>query len=267
MLKINLYTTYYPEKNKYRNNELLNCIENNLSNQSIESVTVFNEGGDLSGFKNPKLQIIPIKARPTYQDFIDYINGRKPQEHLHIISNTDIYFDKHIAVLKHLDLKDSCLALSRWDTTGFKQPKLYNKNSSQDVWIFKGAIKAELKANFHLGVPRCDNRFMYELEQAGYKVLNPAFSIKALHMHEGQRHLEYDTDDNAFSIPPPYRYKYPHNYLDFWSTLLFNWTHTCKLGRYRYDLKKLNEWWIIRVPRKILELLFRRKMPLIGYNS
>ncbi|HBH24610.1 MAG TPA: hypothetical protein DDY13_14455 [Cytophagales bacterium] len=264
--QIHLYTTYYQEHDPFRNQELITCLENNLANDSISTLTVLNEGGDLSEFRNPKLQIIPIKGRPTYQDFIDYINGHKPQEDLHIISNTDIYFDKHIAVLHYLDLKETCLALSRWDTTGFNRPKLYNKSSSQDVWIFQGAISSALKADFHLGVPRCDNRFMYELEEAGYKVLNPAFSIKALHIHEGQRHLEYDRDDNSFSIPPPYRYKYPHNIYGLWATLFFNWTHSCKLGPYRYDLKKLNRWWVIRLPRKILELLSGKKMPLIGFD-
>jgi len=264
--QIHLYTTYYPEQDPFRNQELISCLENNLSNDYINSLTVLNEGGDLSELESAKLRIVTITERPSYQDFISYINQRTQDQEIYIIANTDIYFDKHIAVLKYLDLENCCLALSRWDTTGFKQPKLYNKNSSQDVWIFQGAIKAELKADFHLGVPRCDNRFMYELEAAGYTVLNPAFSIKALHIHEGQRHLEYDTDDNAFSIPPPYRYKYPHNCFGLWSTLMFNRAHTCKLGTYRYDLKKLNRWWIIRLPRKILELISGRKMPLIGYN-
>ena len=61
------------------------------------------------------------------------------------------------------------MALSRWDTADTIKPKLYNRNDSQDVWVFKGPVKPELKANFPLGVPRCDNKLHFELQEAGYR--------------------------------------------------------------------------------------------------
>lgn len=266
MNHIHLYTTFYPEKNKNRFQELLTCLKNNLGNKEIKSITVFNEGGDLSVFDISKLNIISITTRPTYQDFFNHINQKGLENDIHIIANTDIYFDNHIAVLKHLHLDNKVLTLARWDTTEAKQPKLYNHNDSQDVWIFKGEIKPNLKSNFPLGVPRCDNRLLYELQQARYHVLNPAFSIKAFHIHKGQRALVYTENDNIYKIPPPYRYKYPHNMFGLWQTLVFNATHRAKLGAYRFDIKKINNWWIIKLPRKILEFLTQKKMPLIGYK-
>jgi hypothetical protein len=263
---INLYTTFYPEKNRERNKELLACLEFNLDNDEINSVTIFNEGGDLSDFKSDKLKAVSIAKRPTYQDFFNHINHENRDNDIHIVANTDIYFDHHIAVLKHLDLKNKVLALSRWDTTETKSPVLYNRNDSQDVWIFKGKIKENLIADFPLGVPRCDNRLLFELQASGYKVLNPAFSIQAFHIHKGQRALVYTEDDNIYKIPPPYRYQYPHNMFGLWQTLVFNAMHKPKLGVYRYDIKKMNNWWVIRLPRKILEIMFSKKMPLIGYN-
>jgi hypothetical protein len=133
------------------------------------------------------------------------------------------------------------------------------------VWIFKGKIKQSLRANFPLGVPRCDNRFMYELETAGYKVSNPSFSIKAYHMHNGQRALVYTENDNYYKIAEPYRYKYPHNLFGFWKTLRHNATQTHKLARYQYDLKKVNSWLPVRLVRNAMEILLKKKMPLIGY--
>jgi hypothetical protein len=266
MSQIQLYTTYYNEKKEARQLELLTCLENNLNNTAVTSVTVFNEGGDLSQFALRKLTVVNITQRPTYQDFINYINTHTGEEDIHIIANTDIYFDKHIGVLQHLNLKNTCLALSRWDTTETKKPKLYNHNDSQDVWIFKGTIHHDLFADFPLGVPRCDNRLMYELKKAGYSMLNPAFSIKSYHIHKGQRALVYTEDDNVYKIAPPYRYKYPHNLYGFWQTLIFNLNNESKLGAYRYDMKKLNNWWVIRLPRKIVEVLTKKKMPLIGYK-
>lgn len=266
MVKINLYTTYYPEKNESRLKELQTCLNYNLNNSAIATLIVWNEGGDLNAFDTPKLKLISIKERPTYKDFINYINQNGEDQDIHIIANTDIYFDTDIAVLLQLNLDNICLALSRWDTTETKTPKLYNHNDSQDVWVFKGLIKENLKANFPLGVPRCDNRLLYELQAAGYQVLNPAFSIKAYHIHKGQRALVYTEEDNVCQIPPPYRYKYPHNMMGLWATVWFSITHRVKLGTYRYDIKKLNNWWIIRLPRKIVEVLTKKKMPLIGYN-
>jgi len=266
MSNIHLYTTFYPELMPARLLELLESLKKNIKNSSIKSITVFNEGGDLSAFKSSKLQIIPIKQRPTYQDFKNYINANLNKDDIHIIANTDIYFDKHIGVLKHINLKDTCLALSRWDTADTIKPKLYNHNDSQDVWVFKGPVKQQFKANFPLGVPRCDNRLMYQLQEAGYKVLNPAFSIKAFHIHKGQRALVYTEGDNLYNIKPPYGYLYPHNVYGFWKTFFFNLKYKEKLGSYRYDVKKLNNWWVVRLPRKILEVIFNKKMPLIGYH-
>ena len=202
MQAIHLYTTFYPEQKVARRQELAQCLANNLNNPALSRVTVFNEGGDLRAFKAEKLQIIPITKRPTYQDFFEHINAQNDNEDIHIIANTDIYFDAHIAVLQYLNLEGKALALSRWDTTGFKRPKLYNNGASQDVWIFKGPIKPTLQADFPLGVPRCDNRLMYELEQASYTVLNPAFSVKTYHIHKGQRELVYTEADNVYEIPP-----------------------------------------------------------------
>jgi hypothetical protein len=60
MSRINLYTTFYNEKNEVRKNELLSCIQNNLNNPSIASVTVLNEGASVAYLHQSKLKNIPI---------------------------------------------------------------------------------------------------------------------------------------------------------------------------------------------------------------
>ena len=265
-MTINYYTTYYNEENNFRKQELLSCFQNNLSNKAISKIIVFNEGESIAYLGPYRIEEIFIDKRPTYQDFINYINTNLNPDDIHIIANTDIYFDKNIEVLKHINLKDTCLALSRWDTADTIKPKLYNRNDSQDVWVFKGHIKPELKVNFPLGVPRCDNKLLFELQEAGYSVLNPAFSIKVFHIHKGQRALAYTEGDNLHNINPPYRYLYPHNLYGFFKTPFFNLKHKEQLGAYKYDIKKLNNWWVIRLPRKLIEVLTNKKLPLIGYK-
>ena len=258
MRQIHLYTTYYKEDNNYRKDELLTCLKNNISNKAISKIIVFNEGDSIAHIAPSKIEEVFINKRPTYQDFINYINANSNTDDIHIIANTDIYFDKNIEVLKHINLKDTCLALSRWDTADTIKPKLYNHNDSQDVWVFKGPIKENLSANFPLGVPRCDNRLLYELEKAEYMVLNPAFSIKSYHIHKGQRALVYTEGDNIYNIKPPYGYLYPHNLYGYWKTLYFNYKHKEKLGAYCYDIKKVNFWWPVRLLRKTLEVLTKK---------
>ena len=266
MNNICLYTTYYKEDNNYRKEELLTCLKKNILNKAISKIIVFNEGDSIAHIAPGKIEEVFIDKRPIYQDFINHINTNSSPSDIQIIANTDIYFDTNIEVLQHINLKDTCLALSRWDTTNTIKPKLYNRKDSQDVWIFKGPTKQRLKADFPLGVPRCDNRLMYQLQEVGYKVLNPAFSIKSFHVHEGQRALVYTEEDNSYNIKPPYGYLYPHNLYGFWKTCFFNLKHKEQLGAYHYDAKKLNNWWVIRLPRKILEVIFKKKMPLIGYH-
>jgi len=265
-MNIFLYTTFYNEKNLDRRSELEKAIRINSNLWAISKIIVFNEGDSIAHIAPSKIEEVFIDKRPTYKDFINHINTNSSPDDIQIIANTDIYFDTNIEVLQHINLKDTCLALSRWDTTNTIKPKLYNRKDSQDVWIFKGPTKQRLKADFPLGVPRCDNRLMYQLQEAGYKVLNPAFSIKSFHVHEGQRALVYTEEDNSYNIKPPYGYLYPHNLYGFWKTCSFNLKHKEQLGAYHYDAKKLNNWWVIRLPRKILEVIFKKNMPLIGYH-
>jgi hypothetical protein len=78
--------------------------------------------------------------------------------------------------------------------------------------------------------------------------------------------LVYTEDDNFFKIEPPYGYLYPHNLYGFWQTCFFILKYKEQLGSYRYDIKKLNNWWVIKLPRKLIEVLTSKKLPLIGYK-
>ena len=91
MSNIHLYTTFYPELMPARLLELLESLKKNIKNSSIKSITVFNEGGDLSAFKSSKLQIIPIKQRPTYQDFINYYSMPTQTKMIFISSQTQTF--------------------------------------------------------------------------------------------------------------------------------------------------------------------------------
>jgi hypothetical protein len=262
-IRISLYTTYYKEGNPKRRLELESAIIENINNEVFSKIVILNEGGDLSFINSDKVTIIPIEQRPEYIDFFNLINMKANAYDISIVANTDISFDKNIEILKYLDLSDTCFALSRWNLQSNRTAKLYNHCDSQDSWIFKGKIK-DLICDFPLGVARCDNRILYELRIAGYKVLNPAFSIKSYHHHNGIR-TPYNSDNLPSFVNPPYAYLYPHNYSSIFKTIYFNSTHSFKLAPYRYDIKKVNKWILVRISRFLLKRFFHYNLPLIGY--
>lgn len=261
---IRLLTTYYPIKDPARKQEIDEALQLNIRTSAIDKIIILNEGGYTDLFDNAKIQIIEIKSRPTYSRFFEAINFITLENDINIIANTDISFDNQISILKKLNWKNRCMALSRWELNEIERAVLYNHNDSQDTWIFQGKIK-DVNADFPLGVPRCDNRLMYELQRVGYQVVNPAYSIKSYHHHAGLRN-KYRDENLPHFVEPPYAYLYPHNLFGFWRTVLYNMTHSHKLAPYHYDFKKINSWFAIKVVRKLAKLLFKKGMPLIGYK-
>ena len=261
-----LLTTYYQDKNAFRREELLEVLKKNVENPVFSKVVVFNEGGDLGAVASEKLITVEMSQRPLFDDFFNYVRSFSIQDDISIIANTDIYFDETISLAQKFLQENDCWALSRWDIDTGK-PLLYNHNDSQDAWVFKGKPKESLQANFPLGVVRCDNKFMYLLQEAGYKVLNPAFSVKAYHLHKGQRAKVYTEADNIYNIQEPFAYKWPHNLKNGVAAFWHNTFSNPKLGTYQYDCKKINAWLLIRLLRKMYEVLSNKPFKRFGYDD
>jgi len=192
---ITLYTSFYQDSNPERQKELIYCLKQNIENPLIDRILIFTE---CPIPENPKITIIG-NCRPTYRMLFDAVNTYCQNEHeISLISNTDIYFDDSLSKLI-LNAR-TCVALSRWDVKPGQEPKLHNERFSQDVWIFQGKVRKIRFCDFFLGVPGCDNRIAWELNQAGYVLYNPATTIKSYHYHPSDLH----TYDGKTRIPKPY---------------------------------------------------------------
>jgi hypothetical protein len=119
--------------------------------------------------------------------------------------------------------------------------------------VFKGPLR-DVQADFPVGVPRCDNRFLYELKRAGYEVINPAFSIRAYHLHAGVRG-EYQGENLAQFVDPPYAYLWPHNLWSLPRTLWHNLRHPQARIGWRLDRRRIARSLPLRAARKLLGLL------------
>jgi len=175
-----LFTSYYHTEDQKRSQELTEVMGKNVANPHIDKI--INLGN--KRFENEKVLNIPFE-RPLFSDFVKAANVLKGD--VSIIANSDIFFDYTIEMCKENLDEHTCYALSRYDVKEKNRVVLFNYEYSQDTWIFKGSVKPLENIDFVMGVPACDNRFAFELEKAGYKVLNPAFIIKTYHLHFGKR--------------------------------------------------------------------------------
>ncbi len=193
---VSLFTSYWNTGNEERQEEILLCLENNIRNQRIDKIYLLCET-ELE-ISDSKVKVIPVKKRPTYNDFFKVMNEVRSE--VSILANADIYFDDTLEQVKYIKGND-CFALSRWDDKEDGQSILYDHADSQDVWIFRGIIHNKIKADFEMGQLGCDNRLAHELYVVGYGVSNPAFTIRAHHVHKIENKHAIEN-----RVPEPYKH-------------------------------------------------------------
>jgi hypothetical protein len=171
---IRLFINKYTDKHIARNRELKKCFSFNENVFGVDNVISFN-------------------SRLSFSDFFSQINLLAEESDISIIANSDIYFES-LDELKTIK-GNEVYALSRWDGN-----TLYDREDSQDAWVFRGKIKPIPDCNFGLGIPGCDNAIAERLQRAGYTVLNPSKSIKTIHLHSSN----IRNYDRKTTVPKPY---------------------------------------------------------------
>ena len=198
---INLFISYFTHPNSRRQAEIDQCLLFNLNNNYIDKIYCIIDNCDNLNdkiFTNPKIEKYFILERPTYNTFFELANKVNKPNDISIISNSDIYFDETLTKLPIIMTFNRALALTRWNVN-LDRIDFFNRDDSQDCWIFKGQIK-EIDGSFQLGRAGCDNRIAYEIKKAGYEILNPSRTIKAYHLHSSN--IRDYIPKNA--IQPPY---------------------------------------------------------------
>lgn len=247
---IRIFSSNYPEKNQIRRSELLTCFQKNVDLGCIDSACLLVENDGFPLPHHQKLKTHSIAHRPQYEEFFRWANElvESPLD-ISIIANSDIYFDTTLLALANSLKPHQCAALSRWDVQPDGSARLFDRNDSQDVWVFRGKLRPVV-ADFCVGIPRCDNRILHELRSAGYEVINPAFSVRTFHLHAGSRG-EYPGEIQGLHVDRPYAYLWPHNLLSLPETLWHRWRcPETKLG-WRFDWRKLQRTLPWRVWKKL----------------
>ena len=199
---LNVYYNYYVDKDPERNNELEFCLTSMINNQIIDNIYLLCDS-DIPINVNDKCKIIQIENRPTYNDIFSIINNITMSENINMIINSDCFIDVNSAInIKNNIEIGEFWALSRKEIIS-KYPLIgagrVNDYGSQDAWIIKGKIDRNVDVDFTMGVPGCDNKITYIMNNAGYVVLNPSLDVYVYHNHASQ--LRRYTEDDRINEP------------------------------------------------------------------
>lgn len=238
-----LFTSVYSEKSEKRRTEIQECLQRNLACSCLDAIHVLAEGEPRELPKHRKLSCELINHRPNYSDFFAAINRVANKTDISIVANSDIWFDASIKAAELYLTEAEVWALSRWQDSDDLPAVLYDRKDSQDSWIFRGQAR-QVAADFPVGVPRCDNRLLAELEFAGYVVRNPAFSIRSYHRHAEARAAYPNTGEDFVS--PPYTYLSPHNFAGPFRTVWHKFKYPGIPLGWRFDKRRFRQWLPVR---------------------
>jgi hypothetical protein len=200
-LKINdihMFIQFFIDKNNERNNEISQCLKNNIENPYISNIHLLNEkifsNSDMGIKCSSKIKQVNIGKRLKFKHVFKYIRLNSLTGYF-VIANTDIFFDSTIEHLKISTLHNNkhMFALLRYEYDGknTENSLLFGPRfDSQDTWIFHSnnmiKKKQENLFNFEFGKPGCDNKIIYIMNILSYEVINDPTFIKIYHYHRSQ---------------------------------------------------------------------------------
>lgn len=210
---------FYIPKNVTRLQELQNCLKINCNNDKVDKIILLNEklySERELGVSHQKIQQVVVGSRLTFKHAMKY--SQSLENTFVILCNMDIFFDDSVDILRRCDMKQTqkSYALLRYEYNGQKDLrscKIFGpRPDSQDTWIWHSkwsniVTEPLMKLlDYQLGLPGCDNKTIYTLSVAGFRVHNEPELIKTYHYHNSQ-YRPYITDNTI--VPPPYYVLFP----------------------------------------------------------
>jgi hypothetical protein len=191
----------YKSSNKARDKELQKCLKKNLENEFVDEILLFTESNQVQIPSDKKIKQVPMKTRLSYANCIDAIQNVVGAGKLVAFANADIYLDDSWKSIWSVNLKDTLLALLRWEEgVDGKEPVLFGpRNDSQDTWLIHSdsvLSKTWNLDNFNIpfGKAGCDNAILVEFLRNKFKIVNPALSLKTIHVHASEVRTYEKTD-------------------------------------------------------------------------
>ena len=190
-----LIQQYYNANNSIRQDELYKCLKNNLESPYIDTILLFVESKNITLPPDPykKLVTIPLKTRITYSNCIEAIQSRLGPGYIVVFANADIYLDDSWKSVWSVNLHDTFLALLRWEEGDDNNPHTIfgPRADSQDTWVIHSDSVMDRKwslnnLNIPFGQAGCDNAICIEFLRHKFKIVNPSWSLKTIHVHKSE---------------------------------------------------------------------------------
>jgi hypothetical protein len=149
-------------------------------------------------------ELIEIDGRPTFQDMFDQANETAGDDDITLVVNSDCHLDETAADFGCMTANEFwCLTRHENGRNGWE---LWDVPFSQDGWAWRGNCRIK-SAYFLPGTMGCDSVLAYHAYVSGYRVRNPAKSIRLCHHHAGEQRTALER------LPGPYVYLSPHDVL------------------------------------------------------
>jgi hypothetical protein len=189
-----LIQQYYKPADSKREKELKKCLIQNIECEYIDQIYLFMESNlSLPSDPQGKITQIPLKTRLSYANCIDLIQRIIGSGKLVVFANADIYLDKSWKSAWSVNLKDVFVALLRWEEgINGQEPTLFGpRNDSQDTWLIHSDCVLDRKWNLSafnipFGKSGCDNAILIEFLRNKFKIVNPAMSLRTIHVHKSE---------------------------------------------------------------------------------
>lgn len=221
------YVQWYVAANERRMREIDLCIRRLIANREISHVVLCVPVSDIPSLPQ---DILVTRTEPGHTSEIQILDRRLTYKHvmqaaacvntIYMIVNSDIVvpetaaaqirnllFRAGPAISVCLTRYESCLAkmagVSEDITATLREFTAKTcGNDSQDLWAFRGGqhIQKLQGVNIPLGVPGCDNRIAWVLDQKT-RTMNPSRSIRTYHVHDSG----FRTYTQKSRVPKPYK--------------------------------------------------------------
>jgi hypothetical protein len=201
-MEIVVYSQYYRTRTPDRQLEIDECLRRNLNHPGISRVVLFCESDAPPVPQGTvPVEVVVSDERITYAEWFRWV--RRQGTGIGLLLNADIYLDEG---LEHLattfDRADTFLALTRYNPghAGFHLNDY--PHWTQDVWGVRG--DAELPesllyaSSFPLGFPGCDNRIAYVMWSHGFRVRNPCYHVRSVHLQASTARAYHKTSDRLY---------------------------------------------------------------------
>ena len=199
-----LIQQYFRHPTLRRARELRTCLDKNIACPWIDHILLLNENEVPDVPVSSKIRIQIIGHRLTYYDVFVAIKEHVPAGDFAMFANSDICFNDTLSYLWKISLAEArlFLALLRWEDMGDKPPQIFGPRSdSQDAWILArdtlnfDLVKDDL--DFPFGKSGCDNAVTIAMLKKKCLVVNPAYSIRTMHLHASNVR-NYDPKDIVY---------------------------------------------------------------------